>query len=165
MKTNNNGSVASNILNHLLQLIGVALFYWALIYTTIHYWLFGFLHRVAKVRYEAGPNFTRELYLLLLIFSIFCYLANRFLLDIYHRRTVKQLTISILIDYLIWPLGLTIIILYDNINYTTVADNVSKLFNIYVITALLIIKNVIAVKILSKAGKGGKLNYKAQNSN
>lgn len=147
---NNRNSIASAILNFLLQLIGVAVFYWLLLYTTTNYWLRGFIYRIAKVRYEAGPNFTRELYLLLLIFIIFCYLANRFLLDVYHRNKTKQLILSTIADYLIWPLQLLIMLVWNNIHIVNVVQDVSTLYNVYVITALLIIKNLIAVKLISK---------------
>ncbi|MBV8388232.1 MAG: hypothetical protein JO080_00375 [Mucilaginibacter sp.] len=149
MKTNRD-SVASTVLNYLLQLLGVAAFYWLLIYTTIHYWLRGFIYKIAKVRYEAGPNFTKELYLLLLIFVIFCYLANRFLLDVYHRSTAKQLVISTIADYLIWPLQILIMLIWNNMHIVSIADDVSTLYNVYVVTGLLIIKNVIAVRLISK---------------
>ena len=163
MKTDNRDSIASTILNYLLQLLGVAGFYWLLIYTTINYWFHGFIYKFAKVRYEAGPNFTKELYFLLLILSIFCYLANRFLLDIYHTKTAKQLIISIAVDYLIWPLQLFIMIMYNNIYKTTIVDNISTLFNIYVITGLLILKNVITVKLMSnKTASAKKVDYKAR---
>jgi hypothetical protein len=162
MKTDNRDSIASTILNYLLQLIGVAIFYWLLIYTTINFWFFSFLHTVTKVRYEAGPNFTRELYFLLLIYSLFCYFANRFLLDIYHRKTTRQLIISIVTDYFIWPLEVFIMLIYNNLHITSIVDNISTLYNIYLITLLLIIKNVIAVKILSaKKVSGGKINLKS----
>jgi hypothetical protein len=115
------------------------------------------------VRYEAGPNFTKELYFLLLILSIFCYLANRFLLDIYHTKTAKQLIISIAVDYLIWPLQIFIMIMYNNIHMTTIADNISTLFNIYLITGLLVLKNVIAVKLMSnKTASAKKVDYKTR---
>jgi len=150
---NNRDSAATTVLNYLLQLLGVAIFYWLLIYTTIHYWLTGFLYKIAKIRYEAGPNFTKELYLLLLIFVIFCYLANRFLLDIYHRNTAKQLIISTIIDYLLWPLQIVIMLVWNNTHITTIADDVSSLYNVYIITALLVLKNVIAIKLLNKKQK------------
>lgn len=159
---NNRDSVASSALNYLLQLLGVALFYFLLIYTTIHYWLRGFVSRIARVRYEAGPNFTKELYLLLLIFVIFCYLANRFLLDVYHRNKVKQLVLSTIADYFIWPLQLLIMLVWNNMHIVSVVDDVSTLYNIYAITALLIIKNLIAVKLMSKGnGANSKTSSKA----
>ena len=154
----NRDSVASTVLNYLLQLIGVAAFYWVLIYTTIYYWLTGFLYRIAKVRYEAGPNFTKELYSLLLIFTIFCYLANRFLLDVYHRNTAKQLIISTITDYMIWPLQLFIMMIWANKHMVSVVDDITTLLNVYVLTALLIIKNVIAVKLMNK---GNNISTKA----
>jgi hypothetical protein len=150
MKNNRDSAttIVSSILNYFLQLLSVAIFYWLLIYTTIHYWLQGFVYKIAKVRYEAGPNFTKELYLLLLIFVIFCYLANRFLLDIYHRATAKQLIISIIVDYLLWPLQILIMLIWNNMHITTLADDVSTLYNVYIITALLVLKNVIAIKLM-----------------
>ncbi|HTD41028.1 MAG TPA: hypothetical protein VK671_10440 [Mucilaginibacter sp.] len=144
---NNRDSVASSVLNYFLQFLGVAIFYWLLIYTTIHYWLKGFVYKIAKVRYEAGPNFTKELYLLLLIFVIFCYLANRFLLDIYHRNTARQLVISIMVDYFVWPLQILIMLIWNNMHIVSIADDVSTLYNIYIVTGLLIVKNVIAIKL------------------
>jgi hypothetical protein len=162
MKTDNRDSIASTILNYLLQLIGVAIFYWLLIYTTINFWFFSFIRTITKVRYEAGPHFTRELYFLLLIYTLFCYFANRFLLDIYHRKTARQLIISIVADYFIWPLEVFIMLIYNNSHITTIVVNISTLYNIYLITLLLIIKNVIAVKILSaKKVSGGKINLKS----
>ena len=146
----NRDSIASTALNYLLQLIGVAAFYWLMIYTTIYYWLTGFLYKIAKVSYQAGPNFTKQLYLLLLIFTIFCYLANRFLLDLYHRKTAKQLIISIIADYLLWPLQLLIVMIWANKHMVNVVDDIATLLNVYVLTALLIIKNVIAVKLMNK---------------
>lgn len=146
---NNRDSVASTVLNYLLQLLGVALFYWLLIYTSIHYWLTGFVYKFTKIRYEAGPNFTKELYVLLLIFVVFCYLANRFLLNIYHRNTSKQLIVSITIDYLIWPVQILIMITWNNMHIVSIADDVSTLYNVYIITGLLVIKNVLAAKLLS----------------
>ncbi|MDB5141322.1 MAG: hypothetical protein JWQ66_35 [Mucilaginibacter sp.] len=163
MKTDNRDSIASTILNYLLQLIGVAIFYWLLIYTTINFWFFSFIRTITKVRYEAGPHFTRELYFLLLIYTLFCYFANRFLLDIYHRKTARQLIISIVADYFIWPLEVLIMLIYNNLHITTIVVNISTLYNIYLITLLLIIKNVIAVKILSaKKVSGEKINYKSR---
>ena len=146
---NNRDSVASHVLDYLLQLLGVAAFYWLLIYTTIHYWMRGFIYGIAKVRYEAGPNFTKELYLLLLIFVIFCYLANRFLLDVYHRKRTKQLILSTIADYLIWPLQLFIMLKWNNAHIVNAVDDIGTLYNVYVITALLIIKNLIAVKLIN----------------
>jgi signal transduction histidine kinase len=155
---NKRNSAASSILNFLLQLLGVALFYWLLLYTTTHYWLRGFVYKIAKVRYEAGPNFTKELYLLLLIFVIFCYLANRFLLDVYHRNKSKQLIFSTIADYFIWPLQVLIMLIWNNMHIVNVVDDVSTLYNVYIITALLIIKNLIAVKLI---GNGNGANSKA----
>ncbi len=161
MKNNRDSaaSVMSAILNSLLQLIGAAAFYWLLIYTTIHYWMRGFIYGIAKVRYEAGANFTKELYLLLLIFVIFCYLANRFLLDVYHRNRTKQLILSTIADYLIWPLQLFIMLKWNNAHIVNAVDDVSTLYNVYVITALLIIKNLIAVKLISR---GDGINSQAR---
>jgi hypothetical protein len=147
---NNRDSAASIVLNYFLQLLGVAAFYWLLIYTTIYYWLDSFIHRLSKVAYTAGPNFTKQLYFLLLIFAIFCYLANRFLLDLYHRKTAIQLIISIFFDYLLWPLQIYIMIVWNNKHITTIVDDISTIYNVFVITGLLVVKNVIAVKFLSK---------------
>lgn len=156
---NNRNSVASSVLNYLLQLLEVALFYFLLLYTTIHYWLSGFMFKITKVRYEAGPNFTKELYLLLLIFVIFCYLANRFLLDVYHRNTAKQLILSTIADYFIWPLQLLIMLVWNNTHIVNVVNDVSTLYNVYVITALLVIKNLIALKLMNK---GNGVNSQAR---
>jgi len=153
MENTRRNSASSTVLNYLLQLIGVALFYWLMIYTTIYFWLYNYLHSTAKVNYEGNPNFTKELYLLLLLFSLFCYVANRFFLDLYHRKTAKQLIISIIADYLIWPIALSIVIFYDNKFHTTIVYDISRVFNIYLVTALLVIKNIVAAMLLSKTSR------------
>ena len=150
METTRRNSAFTTVLNYLLQLIGVALFYWVMIYTTIYFWLYNYLHTTAKVNYEGNPNFTKELYILLLLFSLFCYVANRFFLDLYHRKTIRQLIISIVVDYLIWPIALSVVIFYDNKFHTTIVYDVSRLLNIYIITALLVIKNIVAARLLAK---------------
>lgn len=163
MKTDNRESIASTVLNYLLQLIGVAAFYWLLLYSTINYWLNKFVFKIAKVSYEAGPNFTKELYFILFIFTIFCYLANRFVLDLYHTKTAKQLIISIAADYLIWPLQVFIMLEYNNWHITSIVKDVSTLCNVFVLTFLVIIKNVIAVKLLSsKNSSKEKASYKTR---
>jgi len=159
---NKRNSIASSILNFLLQLLGVALFYWLLIYTTIHYWMRGFIYRLAKLRYEPGPNFTKELYLLLLILVVFCYLANRFLLDVYHRSTIKQFILSTVADYFLWPLQLFIMLKWNNAHMVNAVQDVSTLYNVYVITALLVLKNLIALKLMNKGdGVNSKTSSKA----
>jgi hypothetical protein len=154
MKTDKRDSIASTILNYFLQLLGVAAFNWLLIYTTIHYWFQGFLFRITKVRYDAGPNFTKELYFILLIFALFCYFANRFILDLYHTKTAKQLIISMIIDYLVWPLQVFIMLVYNNIHIDAIVKDISTLLNVFVITILIVAKTVIAFKLLS--GKTAK---------
>src|ERR1700749_2245068 len=151
MTTDNRDSIASTILNYFLQLLGLAAFYWLLLYTTVAYWFNGFINKFSRMlRYEAAPDFSKEIDFLLLIFVVFCYLANRFLLDLYHTKTAKQLIISVTVDYFIWPLQIFIMLMYHNIVMTTIVYNISTLFNIYLITGLLIVKNIIAVKLMSK---------------
>jgi hypothetical protein len=147
---NNRNSVAATVLNLLLQLIGVAAFYWFVLYTTTGYWLEGFARRITKVRYEPASNFNEQLFTLLLIYVIFCYLANRFLLDLYHRRTARQLVLSIVADYLIWPLQIFIVLIWNNTHIVNIIVDASALFNVYIMTALLIIKSLIALKLMSK---------------
>src|ERR1700761_7377392 len=126
MKTDNRNSIASTILNYLLQLLGLAAFYWLLLYTTAAYWFNGFINKFSKMlRYEAGPDFSKEIDFLLLIFAIFCYLANRFLLDLYHTKTTKQLIISMNVDYFIWPLQIFIMLMYHNIIMKTIVYDIS----------------------------------------
>ena len=149
MKTDKRDSIASTILNYFLQLLGVAAFYWLLIYTTIHYWFQGFLIRITKVRYDAGPNFTKELYFILLIFALFCYFANRFILDLYHTKTAKQLIISMIFDYLVWPLQVFIMLVYNNMHIDAIVKDISTLVNVFLITILIVAKTVIAFKLLS----------------
>lgn len=162
-KTDNKSSITSAILNYLLQLIGLAVFYWLLLYTTINYWFHGFIYKLAKLRYEAGPNFTKELYLILLIFAVFCYLANRFVLDLYHRNTALQLIISIVVDYLLWPMQVFIMLIYNNTHMTFVVKDITTLVNVFVLTGLLVLKTLIAVKLLSrKTASAEEVNYKTK---
>ena len=154
-------SIATTILNYFLQLLGLAAFYWLILYTTIHYWFRGFIFRFTKLNYDAGPNFTQQLYVLLLLYCIFCYLANRFLLNLYNRNTAGKLILSIILDYFIWPLQILIMLLYNNIHITTIVKDVSTLYNVYVITVLLMIKTIIFLKFLP-AGAAKSSNAKTR---
>lgn len=154
MKTDKRDTTASIILNYFLQFLGVAAFYWLLIYTTINYWFHDFLFKITKVRYEAGVNFTKELYFILLIFALFCYFANKFILDLYHTKTGKQLIISMVFDYLVWPLQVLIMLVYNNMHIDAIVKDIGTLLNVFLITILIVLKTVIAVKLLS--GKTAK---------
>jgi hypothetical protein len=50
----------------------------------------------------------------------------------------------------LWPLQIYIMIVWNNKHITTIVDDLSTIYNVFVITGLLIVKNVIAVKLLSK---------------
>jgi hypothetical protein len=150
MKKLNRDQVASIVLKYLLHLLIIAGFYWLLLYTTTSFWLDTFFYKFTKLRYAAaGPEFTEQLYLLLLIYTLFCYAANNFLLDIYHRKTAKQLAISMIADFLLLPLEILLMIIYNNLTIKTHLGDIGTVYNIYLITILLVIKNIIAAKFLS----------------
>ena len=150
MKTANLDKTASVILKYLLHLLGVALFYFCLFYTSTSFWLHQLLEEFTRVPYVSTPNFHEQIYHLLIIYSLFCYFANNFILDLYHKNKLKQLLISIIADMLILPLGILIMIIYNNTvgKHQPALD--TSIYNIYVITILLVAKEFIAIKIISK---------------
>jgi hypothetical protein len=79
---------------------------------------------------------------------VFCYFANNFILNLYQSGKAKQLLISYFVDFLILQLSITLMIFYNNRQHTPALDN--SIYNIYVVTVLLVIKEVITMKLLSK---------------
>jgi hypothetical protein len=154
-KTTTRDQVATNVLNYLLQLLSVAAFYFVLLYSIITFW-FGLINKINKLYYTDTPNFNQQINYLLIIFSLFCYVANRFMLDLYHREKAKQLIISIIADLLIVPLGIFIMIVYNNLTVKTAHVMDTTVYNIYLITVLVVIKELIASKLLSKKEVPGK---------
>jgi apolipoprotein N-acyltransferase len=164
MKKLNRDQLASVVLKYLLHLLLIGGFYWALLYTTTSVWLDVVFYKVTKLRYGiAPPDFTEMLYILLLIYTLFCYVANHFLLDIYHRKTAKQFIISTIVDFLIIPFEIFLMVIYNNITVKDHLGDINTVYNVYLITALLVIKNIIAVTILSKkTSSEPDLNYKVR---
>ncbi len=148
MKTSNPDTVVSFILKYLLHLISVALFYWLTLYFTLSSWVNFLLIKFATVPYVTAGNFHFQVIILLVIYSLFCYFANNFVLGLYQSGKVRQLLTSYFIDFLILQLSMTIMIVYNNRFHKTMMD--ISLYNVYVITVLLVTKEVIAMKLVSK---------------
>lgn len=163
MKSLNRDQVASLVLKYLLHLLSIAGFYFLLFYTFTSFWLHQLLDKFTRVPYVSTPNFHDQIYHLLIIYSLFCYFANNFILDLYHKEKTKKLIISIIADLLILPLGILIMIIYNNQVLKNQPALDTSVYNIYLITVLLVIKEFIAMKILSrKTASGRKLNYKSR---
>jgi hypothetical protein len=146
MKTSD--TVASSILKYLLHLISVALFYGLTYYFTFSTWIHFLLFKFATVPYVTAGNFHFQVMILLIIYSLFCYFANNFILGLYKSGRARQLLTSYFIDFLILQLSMTIMILYNNRFHKTVLD--TSMYNVYVITVLLVTKELIAARLLSK---------------
>jgi hypothetical protein len=156
MKSTKLDQIASIILKYLLHLLSIALFYFAMLYTTTSFWLHALLDKFTRVYYVPVPNFHDQVVHLLIIYSLFCYFANNFILDLYHRDKIKPLIYSVIADMLVLPLGITLTIIYNNITIKSKVADTTLLYNIYVITALLIIKEIIAMKLVSKKNGNSK---------
>lgn len=150
MRTITRDQVASVILKYLLHLLINAGFYFVLLYTFTSFWLRQLLNKFARVVYVSNDNFHQLIYFQLAIFTLFCYFANNFIFDLYHRKQAKPLFISIIADLLIIPLQVLIMIFYNNkfIKIGTAMEN--TLYNIYLITALIVVKELITGYILSR---------------
>lgn len=87
---------------------------------------------------------------MLIAYSLFCYFANNFVLNLYQKGKTGQLIISIILDALVLPLSMIIVIVYNNIAPKTSIPVIADIYNVYLITALLVIKVFIASKLFSK---------------
>ncbi|MBS1527070.1 MAG: hypothetical protein JST19_15555 [Bacteroidetes bacterium] len=148
-KTVKSNTAASNVLRYLLHLIGLGLFFGLLIYSTNKFWLPFLVKHLTKVYYVAPESYTTELALLLVIYTLFCYFVNNFVLGLYEKGKTKQLLYSMLADYLLLPLSIFILILYYSKVSKTNIEDTSHLYNIYLMTVLLLIKEVITARLLS----------------
>jgi len=148
MKTSNLDTAVSLILKYLLHLVSIALFYGLTLYFTSNFWIHYLLDKFTRVPYITTDNFHSQVIHLLIIYSLFCYFANNFILNLYQSGKAKQLLISYFVDFLILQLSITLMIFYNNRQHTPALDN--SIYNIYVVTVLLVIKEVITMTLLSK---------------
>ncbi len=153
--------VVSTILKYLLHFLISAGFYFALLYTFTSFWLGELFHKFAHMVYLSDMDTHRQIYFQLAIYTLFCYFVNNFVFDLYHRKQAKQLFISFIADALIIPLEILIMIIYNNITLKHTPTTDSSLYNIYLITAMIVAKELITAKILSRK-KEGKLNSKTR---
>lgn len=149
MKTLQLDKIVSNTFKYLLHFVGIACFFGVLLYSMFHFWLPFLILNFSKVYYAVPSKFSTELVFLLIIYSLFCYVANNFILYLYAKGKTLQMIISYLVDLLIVPLSVLILIIYYNKVNRVASDYVSTLYNVYLITGLLIVKVIVAYKILS----------------
>ena len=155
MKKSIDGSQAvSVILKYLLQIIGLAFFYGILLYTTLHVWIPVFNSTFSKVSYTMFKD--NNIPELLAIYAIFSYFANNFMLKLYERGKTRQLLVSLLADLLVLALGILLSLLYNNHAIKTRIGSIDDIYNIYIIMALLIIKEIMAAWILSNKTEKAK---------
>jgi len=152
MKSTQLDKTASVTLKYLLHLLGTALFFGILSYSMLRFWLPFLILNFSKIYYSSGTDnvFNTELAVLLIIYSLFCYFANNFVLNLYAKGKTKQLLLSFLIDLLIIPFSVLILIIFYNKTAKVADSDTSVLYNIYLITGLLIAKVFITANILSK---------------
>jgi len=150
-------NIASVVLKYLLHLLSIAAVYGILLYTTSQFWIHLLLKWFTRMPYVTAPNFHDQVIHLLIIYSLFCYFANNFILDLYHTAKTKQLIISIIADVLIMPLSILIMIIYNNITQKTWPGDITTIYNIYLVTVLLVIKEFITMKILAKNNPKGSV--------
>lgn len=151
MKTSQLDRSASVTLKYMLHFLSVALFYGFMLYTTIEFWMPFLIHRFSKVYYAPASSPMNKVFVIMLIaYSLFCYFANNFVLNLYQKGKTGQLIISIILDALILPLSMIIVIVYNNLAPKTSIPVIADIYNVYLITALLVIKVFIASKLFSK---------------
>ncbi|HTD99193.1 MAG TPA: hypothetical protein VK668_07880 [Mucilaginibacter sp.] len=157
MKSPQADNIASVVLKYLLHLLSIAAVYGILLYTTSQFWIHHLLNWFTRVPYVTAPNFHDHVIHQLIIYSMFCYFANNFILDLYHTTKAKQLIISIIVDVLIMPLSILIMIIYNNIAHKNQPGDINTIYNIYLVTVLLVIKEYIAMKILARNNPKGSV--------
>jgi hypothetical protein len=149
MKKSLDGNKAvSLVLKYLLQLIGLALFFGVLLYTTLHVWVPVFNTAFSRVSYTMFKD--NNIPLLLAIYVLFSYFANNFMLKLYEHGKTKQLLLSLLTDLLVLALGILLSLLYNNHAIKSGIGSIDDIYNIYIVMALLIVKEIIAASILFK---------------
>jgi hypothetical protein len=148
-KTINIESAASVTLRYLLHFISIALFYGIMIYSTNKFWLPFLVKKLTKIYYVSG-TFGTQLIALLIIYCLFCYFVNNFVLDLYRKGKEKQLILSVIADLLIIPLSILLVIVYYNKTSKNLVADTDNLYNIYLITVLLLIKELITARLVSK---------------
>lgn len=139
---------ASVVLKYMLQIIGLAFFYGILLYSTFYVWIPLFNDKFSKVIYTMFKD--NNIPLLLLIYALFSYFSNNFMLKLYERGKTKQLLISYITDIFVLALGILLSIIYNNLTRRSGHAAIDDFYNIYIIMVLLIIKELIAASILSK---------------
>jgi hypothetical protein len=150
MKKSVDGSQAvSSVLKYMLQILGLAFFYAVILYTTLHVWIPLFSDKFfSKVYYTMFRD--NNIPMLLILYALFAYCSNNFLLKLYERGKTGQLLLSYFIDIFVLVLGLLLSILYNNVTIKSARGAIDDIYNIYIIMALLIIKEIIAALLLSK---------------
>ena len=150
MKTYSLDQVASTVLKYLLHFLFCACFYFVLLYTFASPWLHQLMNEYAHVAYVSNANSQQQIYFQLGIYTLFCYFINAFVFDLYHRNRARQLMFSVIADLLIIPLGILIMVIYNNIVIKHLTTMDSSLYNIYVISVLIVIKEFITGVILAR---------------
>ena len=152
MKNSQLDKTASVTLKYLLHLLGIALFFGILSYSMLHFWLPFLILNFSKIYYSTGSisAFNLELAVLLIIYSLFCYFANNFILNLYAKGKTLQLVLSYLVDLLIVPFSVLILIIFYNKTAKVADSDTSTLYNIFVITGLLVAKVLITAYFLTK---------------
>jgi hypothetical protein len=155
MKKSPDGDQAmSAILKYLLQILGLAFFYGILLYTTLHLWVPVFNGAFSKVSYTMFKD--NNMPMLLAIYVLFSYFANNFMLKLYEPGKTKLLLFSLLADLLVLALGILLTLLYNNHAIKSRIGSIDDVYNIYIIMALLIVKEIITAQIISKRAPTGK---------
>ena len=152
MKTSQLESPMSAILKYLLQIIGIAFFFGILTYSVFKFWLPFLILNFSRIYYSSASAkaFNTEMVILLGIYTLFCYFANNFILNLYAKGKGIQLIISYVIDLLIVPLSILALVIFYNQTSKAASGHTTTLYNIYLITGLLIVKVFIASRIVSK---------------
>ncbi|MDB5022520.1 MAG: hypothetical protein JWP78_275 [Mucilaginibacter sp.] len=163
MKKINPDQVVSVVLKYLLHFLINAGIYFALLFIFTSFWLHQLFSKFSHMAYLSDDDFHRLIYFELAIYTLFCYFANNFVFDLYHRKRAKQLMFSVIVDLLIIPVDMFIMIAYNNIALKHTIMMEASLYNVYLITVLIVIKELITGIILSrKKTEGGKPNYTAR---
>lgn len=156
-KTISPDRAVSAILKYLLQLLGLALFYGFILYTTVYFWIPFLVQVFSKVYYAQLSYLTRQMEIMLIVYTVFCYFVNNFVLHLYEKGKTKQLIFSIIGDIMVLPVCFLILVIYNNIfapkHYI---PQITDLYNIYLVMGLLIVKEIITASLLSKQAKTQK---------
>lgn len=129
-----------------VHFVGLVVFY-VLLLATVTALIAPLVYNIAGSVYMIDITFRRTIAEQLIIYVLFCYFGNNFVLHIYNQP--KKLLISVIVDFLIIPLAVALSMLYNKLTIKAHLISINEIYNVFIVTGLQVIKLLVAARILS----------------